>query len=89
MAGESQMNGAREISFERQMLKRSLTLLPLFGIIYFTVSGGTFGIESLFSTSGPGPPTPAELLSVTERAQPKATATARAAPPRTRDRRFT
>ena len=32
------------------MLKRSLTLLPLFGIIYFTVSGGTFGIESLFSS---------------------------------------
>lgn len=47
-------NGAAEIRQERQMLKRSLTLLPLFGIIYFTISGGTFGIESLFSYSGAG-----------------------------------
>ena len=54
MAGEAFPSAAKEISVERQMLKRSLTLLPLFGIIYFTVSGGTFGIESLFSTSGPG-----------------------------------
>jgi amino acid transporter len=45
---------ATEISAERKMLKRSLTLLPLFGIIYFTISGGTFGIESLFSYSGAG-----------------------------------
>ena len=45
---------ASEISAERKMLKRSLTLLPLFGIIYFTISGGTFGIESLFSDSGSG-----------------------------------
>jgi amino acid transporter len=45
---------AKEISVERQMLKRSLTLLPLFGIIYFTICGGTFGIESLFSYSGAG-----------------------------------
>ncbi len=45
---------AQEISAERKMLKRSLTLLPLFGIIYFTISGGTFGIESLFSYSGAG-----------------------------------
>jgi amino acid transporter len=45
---------AGEISAERKMLKRSLTLLPLFGIIYFTISGGTFGIESLFSYSGAG-----------------------------------
>jgi len=45
---------ASEISAERKMLKRSLTLLPLFGFIYFTISGGTFGIESLFSYSGAG-----------------------------------
>ena len=54
MAGAPVSSVGKEISVERQMLKRSLTLLPLFGIIYFTVSGGTFGIESLFSTSGPG-----------------------------------
>ena len=52
-SGSSQSAG-KQISVERQMLKRSLTLLPLFGIIYFTVSGGSFGIESLFSSSGPG-----------------------------------
>jgi amino acid transporter len=44
---------ATEISAERKMLKRSLTLLPLFGIIFFTVCGGTFGIEPLF-TAGAG-----------------------------------
>jgi amino acid transporter len=46
-------SAAKEISVERQMLKRSLTLLPLFGIIYFTISGGTFGIEPVF-TAGAG-----------------------------------
>ena len=35
-------------------LKRELTLLPLAGLIYFTVSGGTFGIEGLIGYSGPG-----------------------------------
>ncbi len=54
MAKEPTYEGALEISQERKMLKRSLTLLPLFGIIYFTISGGTFGIESLFSYSGAG-----------------------------------
>jgi amino acid transporter len=54
MADEAPKAAAKEISAERRMLKRSLTLLPLFGIIYFTVSGGTFGIESLFSYSGSG-----------------------------------
>jgi hypothetical protein len=47
-------SAGKEISIERQMLKRSLTLLPLFGIIFFTVCGGSFGIESLFSSSGAG-----------------------------------
>jgi amino acid transporter len=54
MAKEPTYNVGTEISQERKMLKRSLTLLPLFGIIYFTISGGTFGIESLFSYSGAG-----------------------------------
>ncbi len=54
MANEPVPSVASEISAERKMLKRSLTLLPLFGIIYFTVSGGTFGIEPLFSYSGAG-----------------------------------
>jgi amino acid transporter len=54
MAKETVPSVAKEISAERKMLKRSLTLLPLFGIIYFTISGGTFGIESLFSYSGAG-----------------------------------
>jgi amino acid transporter len=35
-------------------LKRELTLLPLFGLMYFTVCGGSFGIEGLIGWSGPG-----------------------------------
>jgi amino acid transporter len=35
-------------------LKRELTLLPLFGLIYFTICGGSFGIEPLVGWSGPG-----------------------------------
>jgi amino acid transporter len=35
-------------------LKRELTLFPLFGLIYFTVCGGAFGIEPLVGWSGPG-----------------------------------
>jgi amino acid transporter len=46
--------GAVEINAERRKLKRELTLLPLFGLIYFTVSGGSFGIEGLIGWSGPG-----------------------------------
>ena len=34
------------INAERNKLKRELTLLPLFGLIYFTVCGGSFGIEA-------------------------------------------
>jgi amino acid transporter len=44
----------REVRAESSKLKRELTLLPLAGLIYFTVCGGTFGLESLFSLSGPG-----------------------------------
>jgi amino acid transporter len=54
MAKEPTEAVAQEISQERKMLKRSLTLLPLFGIIFFTVCGGTFGIEPLFGYSGAG-----------------------------------
>ncbi len=52
MAGETRQ--AAEIRTETRKLKRELTLLPLFGLLYFTVSGGTFGIEPLMSSSGPG-----------------------------------
>jgi amino acid transporter len=55
MAGESvKTNGEKAISKEAGKLKRGLTLLPLFGLMYFTVSGGSFGIEPLISASGPG-----------------------------------
>ena len=39
-------------SFPRQMKK--ISLLPLIGIVYFTVSGGAFGLEELVSSTGPG-----------------------------------
>jgi amino acid transporter len=47
-------NGGTAIRKEAQKLKRELTLLPLFGLMYFTVCGGSFGIEPLISGSGPG-----------------------------------
>jgi amino acid transporter len=43
-----------EIQVERKKLKRELTLLPLFGLIYFTVCGGAFGAEPMVGWSGPG-----------------------------------
>jgi len=42
------------IQTETKNLKRELTLLPLFGLIYFTVCGGSFGVEPLVGWSGPG-----------------------------------
>jgi amino acid transporter len=45
---------ALEIKVESRKLKRELTLLPLFGLIYFTVCGGSFGAEPLVGLSGPG-----------------------------------
>ncbi len=48
------LNKATLIEAERGKLKRDLTLLPLFGLIYFTVCGGSFGIEPLVGWSGPG-----------------------------------
>lgn len=38
----------------KSLLKRELTLLPLFGLIYFTVCGGSFGAEPMIGWSGPG-----------------------------------
>src|SRR5512137_2724817 len=43
-----------EIKAETKKLKRELTLLPLFGLIYFTVCGGAFGAEPMVGYSGPG-----------------------------------
>ena len=46
--------GAKLISAEASKLKRGLTLIPLTGLIYFTVCGGSFGIEPLVGYAGPG-----------------------------------
>ena len=43
-----------EVRAEASKLKRELTLLPLFGLIYFTVCGGSFGVEPMVGWSGPG-----------------------------------
>jgi amino acid transporter len=45
---------ARTIMAEKKKLKRELTLIPLFGLIYFTVCGGAFGAEPMVGLSGPG-----------------------------------
>lgn len=48
-------NGARNvIAAEAKKLRRELTILPLFGLIYFTVCGGSFGAEPMVGWSGPG-----------------------------------
>jgi amino acid transporter len=47
-------NGIALTQVEKSKLKRELTLLPLFGLIYFTVCGGSFGAEPMVSLSGPG-----------------------------------
>ena len=53
--GNGNGNGeAAVVQRESKKLKRSLTLLPLFGLMYFTVCGGTFGIEPLVGYSGSG-----------------------------------
>ncbi len=44
----------QSITAEKSKLKRELTLLPLFGLIYFTVCGGSFGAEPMVGWSGPG-----------------------------------
>lgn len=51
----AEKNGdAKIISAEAGKLKRGLTLIPLSGLIYFTVCGGSFGIEPLVGYAGPG-----------------------------------
>jgi amino acid transporter len=52
----SQNNGNSDALIQREAKKltRGLTLLPLTGLIYFTVCGGSFGIEPLIGYSGPG-----------------------------------
>ncbi len=45
---------ALQIQAERKKLKRELTVLPLFGLLYFTVCGGAFGTEPIIGLSGPG-----------------------------------
>jgi amino acid transporter len=47
-------NSDNLIQGETKKLKRELTLLPLFGLIYFTVCGGSFGAEPMVGWSGPG-----------------------------------
>jgi len=41
-------------SARRLLAPRRVKLMPLVALIFFSVSGGAYGIESLFSTSGPG-----------------------------------
>ena len=47
-------NGKVSAVVQSPKLKRELTLLPLFALIYFTVCGGSFGAEPMVSMSGPG-----------------------------------
>jgi amino acid transporter len=47
-------SGGALVRKETGKLKRELTLLPLFGLIYFTVCGGAFGAEPMVGWSGPG-----------------------------------
>jgi amino acid transporter len=49
-----EMKDALLTKAEKSKLKRELTLLPLFGLIYFTVCGGSFGAEPMVGWSGPG-----------------------------------
>ncbi len=50
---EITISRAAEIHNESRKLKREITLVPLFGLIYFTVCGGSFGVEPLVGLSGP------------------------------------
>lgn len=46
------MTTTSEISV--RVIRRQLTLLPLVMIMFFTVSGGAYGLEDLIGSSGPG-----------------------------------
>jgi amino acid transporter len=52
----SKSNGSGDAIIQREAKKltRGLTLIPLTGLIYFTVCGGSFGIEPLVGYAGPG-----------------------------------
>jgi hypothetical protein len=39
---------------QRDFSLKKISLIPLVGIIYFTVSGRAFGLEELVSSTGPG-----------------------------------
>jgi amino acid transporter len=43
-----------DIRSDRRRLKRELTLLPLFCLIYFTVCSGSFGVEPMVGLLGSG-----------------------------------
>lgn len=49
-----EMDKGSLVAAEKKKLKRELTLIPLFGLIYFTVCGGAFGAEPMVGLSGPG-----------------------------------
>src|SRR5512136_2224621 len=54
MAQDMALARGADIQTETRKLKRELTLLPLFGLLYFTVCGGAFGAEPMVGWSGPG-----------------------------------
>src|SRR5512143_3662205 len=57
MAQQAVVSKAEEridVRVEAGTLKRELTLLPVFALIYFTVCGGAFGAEPMVGLSGPG-----------------------------------
>ncbi len=54
MSASAIQDKGASILAESKKLKRELTLLPLFGLIYFTVCGGAFGAEPMVGWSGPG-----------------------------------
>lgn len=51
---QNNKSGGSVIRAEASKLKRELTLFPLVGLIYFTVCGGSFGVEPMVGWSGPG-----------------------------------
>ncbi len=49
-----EVDKASLVKSEKSKLKRELTIIPLFALIYFTVCGGAFGAEPMVGLSGPG-----------------------------------
>jgi amino acid transporter len=52
LAGEGRTIGPRDVVVH--VVKRQLTLLPLIGLMFFTVSGGAYGLEDVIGGSAPG-----------------------------------